>query len=75
MDNLAFLAVLGNEKQTQSKSILFSPQHCWGFEKTNRAPSEAGAIQQVLILPGQRLADRPECKRAYQEVTNGAKPY
>jgi hypothetical protein len=44
------------------------------FEKTKRAPSEAGAIQQVSILPGQRSADRPECKRAYQEVTNDAKP-
>jgi len=28
--------------------------------KTNRAPSKAGAIQQDSILPGQRIADRPE---------------
>jgi hypothetical protein len=31
-------------------------------------------FSRLRILPGQSVADRPECKRAYQEVTNDAKP-
>jgi hypothetical protein len=63
--------VVKKTKQSQIPILVFLCS--WHFVQTNRAPSEAGAIQQVSILPGQRIASRPEYDYTYKEVTNYAR--
>jgi len=62
---MEYLMIFVGFRQRKTKPILSFSVHRSAFcvyeiEKTKCATWEAGAIQQVTILPGQNIADRPE---------------